>query len=48
MEKTRWGCPVDDFLCPYYDRNFGECALENPEENCDAWYENEEEEEEDE
>ena len=37
-------CPVLDWTCPYYEN--GECQLENCEEECDAFYEYWEEEEE--
>lgn len=38
-------CPVLDWTCPYYHK--GECQLENAEEECDAFYEYWEEEDED-
>ena len=29
-------CPMDDWECPYYKN--GECTIENPEEDCDCFY----------
>ena len=29
-------CPVLDWTCPYYHK--GECELENAKEECDAFY----------
>ena len=37
-------CPVNDWLCPYFDS--GDCTLENCEQECDAFYGLEDEEEE--
>lgn len=34
-------CPVMDWTCPYYHK--GECELENAEEECDAFYDMNEE-----
>ena len=30
-------CPVNDWLCPYFDN--GNCALENSKKECDEWFE---------
>ena len=29
-------CPVNDWLCPYFEN--GDCTLENCEQECDAFY----------
>ena len=29
-------CPMDDWECPYYED--GNCTLEHPDEDCDAFY----------
>lgn len=48
-----YDCPVEDFLCPYFDTEKGMCAMQavgdgDPHEECDAWYENWDDEEEEE
>ena len=44
--KKVYDCPVDDYTCPYWQKD-GTCGLHNPTEECDEfmWYEEEEEEE---
>ena len=37
MRKCKIYCPVNEFDCPYYYIN-GECAIENPYEECDTFY----------
>ena len=39
-------CPVNDWLCPYFDN--GDCTLKNCEVECDAFYTGDEEEKEEE
>ena len=36
-------CPVDDFTCPYFDKEIWGCRMAidgegDPREECDAWY----------
>ena len=38
-------CPVNDWLCPYFDN--GNCTLENPEFECDVFFDFDDEEEDD-
>lgn len=33
-------CPVNDWLCPYFDS--GDCTLRNCQQECDAFYTGEE------
>ena len=45
-------CPTDDWTCPYYHRDTGRCIMEveegvSPYDECEAFYDLEEEEEED-
>jgi hypothetical protein len=37
-------CPVNDWLCPYFEN--GDCTLENCEQECDVFYGLEDDEEE--
>lgn len=42
-------CPIDDYTCPYYNEESGRCIMDAeegmpPYEECDAFYELEEEE----
>ena len=37
-------CPANDWLCPYFDN--GNCSLENAKDECDEFFDFDEEEEE--
>ena len=36
MKKKIFPCPSFDFTCPYYDAN-GNCMIDDPLNECDAW-----------
>ena len=31
-------CPMNDWECPYFNIDSGVCTINNPDEECDAFY----------
>jgi hypothetical protein len=38
MKKHTYFCPAEDSSCPYFNKRFGTCGLEDPLSDCDEFY----------